>query len=132
MENSLGVCNPQTVFLSRVSSVKTPIGEERMFGFLFTYPEWSIPTCNAAVRGQVVVLETSCFSILQKRHMSCSIPHSRAWIELEAKNRELEWSAPWRNEGFSGPGTSSSEILVYLRYAAYVTAAAPPKAAHCV
>ena len=34
MENSLGVGDPQTVFLSGVSSVKTPIGEEWIFGFL--------------------------------------------------------------------------------------------------
>jgi hypothetical protein len=34
MEDSLGVGNPQTIFLSRASPVRTPIGEEQMFGFL--------------------------------------------------------------------------------------------------
>jgi hypothetical protein len=34
MENSLGVGNPQTVFLSKASSVRTPIGKGRMFGCL--------------------------------------------------------------------------------------------------
>jgi len=33
MENSLGVGDPQTVFLFRVSPVKTPIGEEWMSEF---------------------------------------------------------------------------------------------------
>ena len=34
MEDSLGVCGPQTVFLFKASPVKTPIEGERMFGFL--------------------------------------------------------------------------------------------------
>jgi hypothetical protein len=32
MENSLGVGDPQAVFLSRAPPVRTPIGQERMFG----------------------------------------------------------------------------------------------------
>jgi hypothetical protein len=34
MKNSLGVSDPQTVFLSKVSPVRTQIGEEPMFGCL--------------------------------------------------------------------------------------------------
>jgi hypothetical protein len=97
-----------------------------------TYPERSFPTYDAAVRGQDMVLALSCFSAHQKRRMPCNIPCSRAQIESKSNDLELEWSVPWRNEGFSGPGTSSSEILVYLRYAAYVATAVPPKVAHWV
>jgi len=50
----------------------------------------------------------------------------------KANHREIEWSVPWRNEGFSGPGTSLRENLVHLRYTAYVTATAPLRAANCL
>lgn len=95
MGDSLGVSDPQTVFLSRLSHVKNPIGEERIFGVLgFTYPERSFPAHDAAVRFQIMVLELSCFSILQRQHMACNVPRFRVWIESKTNHRGLEWSVP--------------------------------------
>ena len=77
--NSLGIGGPQTVFLFRASPVKTPIGEGWKFDFQeFTYPDSPFPTHDAAVCGQIAVLELAYFSILQKRRISCSTPRSHA------------------------------------------------------
>jgi hypothetical protein len=133
MGDGLRVGDPQAVLLSKASRVGTPVGREQVFSCLgLAYLERSFPTCGAAIRGQEMVLNLSRFSAQQTRHMSCNVPCSRVWIELKMNHRESEWCVPWKNEGFSGPGTSPSEILVYLRYVAYVAAAAPPNAAHCV
>jgi len=65
MENRLGVSNPQTVFLSRVSPIRTAIGEGMDARLLrVTYPERTVPTHYAAVCGHIIVLEFSCFSTL--------------------------------------------------------------------
>ena len=91
-----------------------------------TYPKRPSPPYDAAVCGQVMVLEFSCFSVSQKRLVSYDAP-------LRRKPKPAPgWSIPCRNEGFSGPGTSLREIPVYLLYIAYTTAAVPPKAANCL
>ena len=58
-----------------------------MFGFFkrFTYPERTFPTYDAAVGGQIVVLELSRFSLLPKREMSC-MGFRRMRVQPEAWN----------------------------------------------
>lgn len=57
---------------------KSEIGEEWTSGFPeLTYPERPSPPYDAAVCGQVMVLEFACFSVLQKRLVSCDTPLRR-------------------------------------------------------
>ena len=65
--DSLGVGNPQTIFLFIASPVKTRnTGRMDVWFSKITYPKRPIPTHDAAVCGQIMVLEASCFSIQQK------------------------------------------------------------------
>ena len=90
MGDSLGVCDPQAVFLFKVSPVKTPIWGERMIGFLrITYPKGPLPAYGATVCGQITALELACFSALESRQIPCNIPRSRGSVESTTTGREL-------------------------------------------
>ena len=93
MEDSLGVCGPQTVFLFEVLPVRTPIWGERMFGLLrITYPKGPLPAYDGTVCGQITALELACFGALQGRQIPCNIPRSRGSVESITTGRELGWT----------------------------------------
>jgi hypothetical protein len=133
MGDSFGVGDPQTILLSRASPVRTPIGEERMFGCSrIDVPREALSNVRycrtwSGNRSRPLLLQPSTTTADGLQH-----PTFHPRIESKTTDRGLEWSVPWMNEELSGPGTSSSEILVYLRYVAYVAAAAPLKATHWV